>query len=126
MQFELWSTNVAVAAFYEVRLRKSRLDLTSYTNYGSGSNMPESRSLERKADCELATPDLKRAKMTPSQEPKLGSCLKKKTRRRGSSKKLTKKKVRFEMPVQATVAYCFFLRKSTNSSEECSPSWKKS
>ncbi|GFO44461.1 hypothetical protein PoB_007096600 [Plakobranchus ocellatus] len=44
--------------------------------------------------------------MTLSHEPKLKFCLKK-ARRRGASKKLTKKKVRFEMPVQVTVAYWF-------------------
>ncbi|GFO44465.1 hypothetical protein PoB_007097000 [Plakobranchus ocellatus] len=71
--------------------------------------MPESRNLKRKADCELAPPYLTRAKMTLNHEPKLKSCLKK-ARRRGASKKLAKKKVLFEMPVQATVAY-WFLKK---------------
>ncbi|GFO44466.1 hypothetical protein PoB_007097100 [Plakobranchus ocellatus] len=47
--------------------------------------------------------------MTPSHEPTLKSCLKK-ARRRGAKKKLAKKKVRFEVPVQAPVAY-WFLKK---------------
>ncbi|GFO44460.1 urocanate hydratase [Plakobranchus ocellatus] len=71
--------------------------------------MTESRNLKRKADCELAPPYLTRAKMTLNHEPKLKSCLKK-ARRRGANKKLAKKKVRFEMPVQAPVAY-WFLKK---------------
>ncbi|GFO48848.1 hypothetical protein PoB_007535300 [Plakobranchus ocellatus] len=37
-------------------------------------------------------------------EPKLKSCLKK-ARRRGAGKNLPKKKVRFQLPIQATVAY---------------------
>ncbi|GFO03030.1 hypothetical protein PoB_002953500 [Plakobranchus ocellatus] len=53
--------------------------------------MPQTRSLKRKADSELAPLYLKRAKMTPSHEPKLKSCLQK-ARGRGASKKLTKKK----------------------------------
>ncbi|GFO44468.1 hypothetical protein PoB_007097300 [Plakobranchus ocellatus] len=66
--------------------------------------MPESRSVKRKADFELAPPYLKRAKMTLNHAPKLKFCLKK-ARRRGASKKLAQKKVRFEMPVQAPEAY---------------------
>ncbi|GFO05168.1 hypothetical protein PoB_003167300 [Plakobranchus ocellatus] len=66
--------------------------------------MSQRTSLKRKADCELAPPSLKRAKMTPSQEPQFKSCLKK-ARRRGAGKNLPKKKVRFQLPVQATVAY---------------------
>ncbi|GFO44463.1 hypothetical protein PoB_007096800 [Plakobranchus ocellatus] len=71
--------------------------------------MTESRNLKRKADFELAPPYLTRAKMTLNHEPKLKSCLKE-ARRRGASKNLAKKKVRFEMPVQATMAY-WFLKK---------------
>ncbi|GFN91522.1 hypothetical protein PoB_001802800 [Plakobranchus ocellatus] len=58
---------------------------------GLENNIPQTRSLKRKADPELTAPDLKRAKMTPSQKPKLRSC-RKKARRKGASNMIINKK----------------------------------
>ncbi|GFO30300.1 hypothetical protein PoB_005680500 [Plakobranchus ocellatus] len=98
-----------VGAVYKAVYRNGAPILLIILTTGLGNNMPEARNLKQKADCELAPPELKRAKMTPSQEPKLKSCLKK-ARRKGANKKRIEKTVRFDIPIKATITYWIFKR----------------